>query len=147
MYHFLSAQKFLLFFVCLQTPVVYKMHGFLPSGPTPFLCSWLALFLLEQPEVPPWALGWLGGRCAYTSHSAGFQAGARELERDALGPCAVCPEPRAGTGQQGRSQLLVPRQAPSLILHLWCERAQISHPGQKLFFKNILQNAFCSLPI
>ena len=57
MYGFLSVQKFLLFVVCLQTPVVYKMYGFLPSGPTPFLCSRLAVCLLEQPEVPPWAPG------------------------------------------------------------------------------------------
>ena len=60
MYVFLSLQKFLLFFVCLQTPVVYKVYGFLPSGPTPFLCSHLAVCLLEQPEVPPWAPGHLG---------------------------------------------------------------------------------------
>ena len=60
MYGFLSLQKFLLFFVCLQTPVLYKMYGFLPSGPTPFLCSHLAVCLLEQPEVPPWVPGRMG---------------------------------------------------------------------------------------
>ena len=60
MYGFLSVQKFLLFSVCLQTPVLYKMYGFLPSGPTPFLCSHLAVCLLEQPEVLPWAPGRMG---------------------------------------------------------------------------------------
>lgn len=50
---FLSVWRFLLFFICLWTRSVYKMHDFLPSGPSLHFSVWyLATCLLWHPQCP-----------------------------------------------------------------------------------------------
>lgn len=54
--------------------------------------------------------------------------------RECLGPVVCLSALRAHMGQQGGSQV---HMLHFLSHHLWCERVQISHPWQKLFFRKV----------
>lgn len=74
------------------------------------------------------------GRSTCTSCFASFQATATEQNEGMPWPCCLS---SCTQGPHGATRWQPSTHASFLSLHLWCERVQISHPWQKLFFTNV----------
>lgn len=74
------------------------------------------------------------GRSTCTLCFARFQATATEQNEGMPWPCCLsfCTQ-----GPHGATRWQPSTHASFLSLHLWCERVQISHPWQKLFFRKV----------
>lgn len=124
-------------------PVIPEAPAFLCPRPPVFtgcvLAHRLALALcLCSPLLSAWALGQSGGRSTCTSCFASFQARATEQDEEMPQAPVVCLSAlKVHVEQQGGSQVHMPRHASFLSLHIWCERVQISHSWQILFFTNV----------
>ena len=82
------------------------------------------------------------GRSTCTLCFARFQATATEQNEGMPWPCCLsfCTQ-----GPHGATRWQPSTHASFLSLHLWCERVQISHPWQKLFFRKVCRrhSVFC----